>query len=252
MPKTILVADDSVTIRKVVELTFLDTDIRVEAAANGHEALERLEAVRPDAVLADVVMPGPDGYELCRAIKASNRPVPVLLLSGTFEAFDEDRARDLGADGHVRKPFESRALLARIREILDLPAPAPTQPPVAGEPEPPAVGVADFLDGFTGPPVASGPALAPDRGALDILLGDAVEPVEGDAAPVAASPTAASPGEALPLSPAQMEILVRAVVERLSDRVVREIAWDVVPDLAEAIVRERVRQLEREDADATS
>ena len=118
MRKTILLADDSITIRKVVELTFADTDIHVEAVGTGREALERLDLLRPDLVLADVVMPEPTGYEVCRAVKGSGRPVPVLLLAGTFEPFDLERARDAGADGHLTKPFESRTLVDCVVSLL--------------------------------------------------------------------------------------------------------------------------------------
>ena len=111
MPRTILLADDSLTIRKVVELTFGDTDIRVETVGSGREAIERLDVLRPDLVLADVVMPGPSGYDVCRAVKSSGRPVPVLLLAGTFEAFDPEEARACGADGHMTKPFDSKTLV---------------------------------------------------------------------------------------------------------------------------------------------
>ena len=121
MRRTILLADDSVTIRKIVELTFSDTDIRVCSFASGQEALDRLSDVRPDLVLADVVMPGLSGYDLCRVIKTSDRPVPVLLLAGTFEPFDAGQARECGSDGHVTKPFDSRLLVARVEELLARP-----------------------------------------------------------------------------------------------------------------------------------
>ena len=104
MPHTILLADDSVTIRRVVELAFQDTDIHVDAVGSGSEAMDRLAASAPDLVLADVVLPSPSGYDLCRAIKRSERPVPVLLLRGAFEPFDERRASVCGADGSVIKP----------------------------------------------------------------------------------------------------------------------------------------------------
>lgn len=157
MAFTILLADDSVTIRRVVELTFHDTEIRVETAATGREALELLDATRPDLVLADVLMPPPTGYELCRSIKNSDRPVPVLLLTGAFEPFDEERARSCGADGHITKPFESGHLRARVEALLrpdddageDPPVPArPAEPPVseavAEEAEPaPATALSD-------------------------------------------------------------------------------------------------------------
>ena len=128
MRRTILLADDSVTIRKIVELTFGGTDIRVESVGSGREALERLPDLRPDLALLDVVMPGPSGYEVCRAIKASPRPVPVLLLAGTFEPFDAALARDCGSDGHVTKPFDARQLVERVERLLaagSAPKPAP-------------------------------------------------------------------------------------------------------------------------------
>ena len=73
MGKSILVADDSITIRKVVELTFAESGIRVESVGSGKEALERFPLLRPDLVLADVVMPEPSGYDVCHAVKTSER-----------------------------------------------------------------------------------------------------------------------------------------------------------------------------------
>ncbi len=134
MRRTILLADDSVTIRKIVELTFSDTDIRVCSVASGQEALDRLSELRPDLVLADVVMPGPSGYELCRAIKTSDRPVPVLLLAGTFEPFDAGQARECGSDGHVTKPFDSRQLVFRVEQLLAHPEPTASRSEIAAQP----------------------------------------------------------------------------------------------------------------------
>jgi DNA-binding response OmpR family regulator len=141
--KRILLADDSVTIRKVVELTFHDTGLRVDAAASGEEALRLLREAPPDLVLADAVMPAPTGYEICRFVKASARPVPVLLLAGAFEPFDETRAREVRADGWIRKPFESRALVEKVRELLSRPATAaPAAPPAEVADLPPGGGPA--------------------------------------------------------------------------------------------------------------
>lgn len=119
MPKTILLADDSSTIRKIVELTFSGTDIRVEAFGSGAAALENLERVNPDLILADVVMPGPTGYELCRQVKALDNAIPVVLLSSAFEPYDSDLAAECGADRHLIKPFESGTLAETVRELLD-------------------------------------------------------------------------------------------------------------------------------------
>ena len=94
MPKTLLLADDSVTIQKVVGITFASEDIELVTVDNGDAALERAREIKPDLVLADVSMPGLDGYELCAALKADPElsHIPVLLLTGTFERFDKERA----------------------------------------------------------------------------------------------------------------------------------------------------------------
>lgn len=122
-PRTILVADDSATIRRIVKVALGETAIRVDAVASGSEALRRLDAGVHDLVLADVAMPEPSGYELCRRIKTSARPVPVVLLTGAFDELDEDRALACGADGHLDKPFESETLVERVRHLLDAPEP---------------------------------------------------------------------------------------------------------------------------------
>jgi CheY-like chemotaxis protein len=227
MSKSILLADDSATIRKVVELTFGDTDFHVEAVSNGVDALDRLEALRPDIVLADVVMPEPAGYEICRRIKASRRPVPVLLLAGTFESFDHEQARACGADGCLLKPFDSRTLRNRVASLLtdrDAVATAAIEPvavePVATEPPPPA------------------PAAGPP-------------PVPQDAAPPAAADAIADGADEellADLDPATLDAIVRSVVRRMSEDVVREVAREVVPRVAETVVRQRIRELESEDS----
>ncbi|HKE11312.1 MAG TPA: response regulator, partial [Myxococcota bacterium] len=144
MPKTLLLADDSVTIQKVVGLSFANEDVSLLTVDNGDDAIAQVRSARPDIVLADVVMPGKNGYEVCEAIKSDPafRHIPVLLLTGTFEAFDEERARRVGADGHITKPFEAQALVETVNGLLaksakpaaapaPAPAPAPASPPRA-------------------------------------------------------------------------------------------------------------------------
>ena len=120
MPKALLLADDSVTIQKVVGISFASEDVTLTTVDNGDDAISRTREQRPDLVLADVVMPGKSGYEVCEAIKADPelRHIPVLLLTGTFEAFDEERARQVGAAGHVAKPFEAQTLVDKVNELL--------------------------------------------------------------------------------------------------------------------------------------
>jgi CheY-like chemotaxis protein len=121
MGKKILLADDSLTIQKVVELTFSDSDYDLTCVSNGQKALERLAQERPDLILADVVMPEKNGYEVCEAIKGNSATarIPVVLLSGTFEPFDRERAERIGADAIVSKPFDSQQLLAQVEALLD-------------------------------------------------------------------------------------------------------------------------------------
>jgi CheY-like chemotaxis protein len=127
MTKTILVADDSKTIQHVVNLTFQTTNFRVVPALSVDEAMKALQQERPDVVLADVTMPGTDGYALCDALKRNSETsgIPVLLLAGAFEPFDERRAVAARADGHLRKPFDSQALIDRVKTLTGMPTEAP-------------------------------------------------------------------------------------------------------------------------------
>jgi CheY-like chemotaxis protein len=120
MNKKILLADDSITIQKVIELTFSDEDYDVITVGNGRLALEKLPEVRPDIVLCDIIMPEKDGYEVCEQIKGNpaTAHVPVLLLTGAFEPFDQERAARAGFDGSLAKPFEPETLIAKVKDLL--------------------------------------------------------------------------------------------------------------------------------------
>jgi CheY-like chemotaxis protein len=120
MPKNLLIADDSLTIRKVIGMIFATEDFQVTAVDNGLDAISRTRELRPDVVLADVMMPGKSGYEVCEALKSdpSTQGIPVLLLAGTFEAFDENRAKAARADDHITKPFESQILLDKVKALV--------------------------------------------------------------------------------------------------------------------------------------
>ena len=116
-----LLADDSAAVQKVIELTFADEGMQVVSVGDGRSALEKLEHVRPDVVLADAFMPVLDGYELCRSIKDDQRfsQIPVMLLVSSFAPFDEAEARRAGADDIMTKPFQSiRQLVSRVGALL--------------------------------------------------------------------------------------------------------------------------------------
>ena len=164
MRRRILLADDSVTIQKVIELTFMDEDYDVKAVSNGDEALAALPDLKPDVVIADVHMPGANGYEVCRRSKEVRPEVPVLLLVGTFEPFDEAQSRAVGADSFLKKPFDSQELLQRVEELLAAkaaPAAGP-EPSAAAAPEPPPLPqTADWGSSFQLEPSPAPPAAEP-------------------------------------------------------------------------------------------
>ncbi|HEV2905181.1 MAG TPA: response regulator [Pyrinomonadaceae bacterium] len=119
--RKLLLADDSIAIQKVIDLTFTDEGMEVTTVGDGRDALEKLNQFTPDVVLADIYMPGVDGYELCKFIKEDERfrGVPVMLLVGSFEPFDEAEAKRAGADDVVTKPFQSiRDLVSRVGSLV--------------------------------------------------------------------------------------------------------------------------------------
>ena len=287
MTRTILLADDSVTIQKVVELTFMDEDFRVVSVGNGEDAVDRLAELRPDFVIADVHMPGADGYEVCQRTREALPATPVLLLVGTFESFDAERAARAGASGHLKKPFDSQELLRRVRDLLAGPMPALPRPEAHAAPLPAPMTMAEEEPlipieepSWTPEPVEPAPAAdlwqpaapatsAPSDWSLESSSLGADWQIEAEPEPAAAAepepeqriaesafaqpaprpePVAAAPAVAAVgdggLSEADVDRIARRVIELLGDKVVRDVAWEVVPDLAEVILKARIRELE--------
>ena len=120
MPQTLLLADDSATIQRVIELTFADEDIQVVSVSDGDQAIARLESSPPDIVPADVGMPGKNGYEVAEYVKQTPKlaHIPVVLLTGAFEPVDQEKATAIGCDGVLAKPFEPQIVIGRVRELL--------------------------------------------------------------------------------------------------------------------------------------
>ena len=280
MSKTILLADDSVTIQKVVELTFMEQDVQVVAVSDGAQAIAKLVEAAPDLVIADVHMPEKNGYEVCRYTKQNHPGIPVLLLVGTFEPFDEQEAIACGADGHLKKPFDSQDLLRRVDELLKSAAPqsapavpetapsfeaassfetapvdamadAPTMatPPMFTPPAPSVEHPASFAPPPPEPVATPEPPPAPEP-----FAPPAPEPVLATPEPAAPEPPPAPPEPAVPvaeapssngaLSDADVERIARKVLELSGAGMLREIAWEVIPDLAEVVIKERIQELE--------
>jgi DNA-binding response OmpR family regulator len=363
MKRRILLADDSVTIQKVIELTFMDEDYDVRAVSNGDDAIKAMSEMEPNFVIADVHMPGANGYEVCRRSKERRPDVPVLLLVGTFEPFDEAQSRAVGADSFLKKPFDSQELLHRVGQLLAQGAAPAAMPDMAALPElSPFDEPSPFAEpGYAAPPPdpvqewggfeveaeaepeaepfragsefsleepstdiwrAGGGYIAPEPESDQLfeleeepigptprfdtptppedVFGFEPQPIVSEArsagfelplseterlgvpeaaaplldsleeterrieapAPLSldeshepqadarmAVPPAVTAGAAVvagngDLSEADVDRIARRVIELLGDKAVRDVAWEVIPDLAEVVIKDRLRELE--------
>ena len=191
MGHKILLADDSITIQKVIELTFTDEDFELHTVGNGQKAIEEIRTVKPDIVLCDIIMPEKSGYEVCEHIKTSDdlKHIPVLLLTGAFEPFDQERAKQAGCDGFLAKPFEPQTLISKVKELLTAPAQAPSPGMPASEPAPQET--ATVTPGTPAPPAAvpSAPSANEPEDATVMMS----SPDMGGGSPPAATPAPEAP-----------------------------------------------------------
>lgn len=282
MPHRLLLADDSVTIQRVIELTFADQGVDVVSVGDGLQAIERLGAERFDIVLADVGMPGKDGFEVAAFVRS--RPdlagVPVVLLTGAFDTLDEARVAEVGAAAVLVKPFEPQMVIARVRELLSgRPAVGATAPADALLAAPPAEATSarsadDYFDRLDKAFATLNTSLEPRDPARDTVSHtapagprepeaprepDALEAPRTSSAPGLADTFATllaveqgelPPSALLPSPRAGDDELVdriaRRVVEQLGDRAVRDLAADIVSRTAERLVREEIERIKTE------
>jgi len=274
---TLLAVDDSKTMRKVLEITFAGEDFRTVLCESADEALGKL-GENPQVALVDAGLDNAGGYELCQKIKAASPNVAVVMLSSKQQPYDRARGSAVGADDFVDKPFDTQQLLEKITTIarraasspiMTAAAPAPVVMPSAstkladvgvGRPR-----VQTLAYGSTPSPIipaSPAPAqVAPVQPVANlrptITSAPAIElapsPVAAATPPVAAAPSAAKSGPnapaALPadfagklgglgLSNAQVEAVLS-----LSREVVEQVVWEVVPTLAETIIKEELKRL---------
>jgi len=113
----ILIVDDDPALTEAVSWYLEAEGLRATRVANGAEALDRFRSERPDAVVVDIMMPGMNGFDLCRAIRAISQ-VPIMMLSAREGEADKVRALNIGADDYVTKPFGAMELVARVKALL--------------------------------------------------------------------------------------------------------------------------------------
>jgi DNA-binding response OmpR family regulator len=240
MTRTVLVADDSISIHDSVQEALAEFDVALEVVYDGEEAASFIEAEPLDLVIADVHMPGKDGYEVATLAKETRSDLPVILLCGTFESFDSGAFESSRADACLKKPFVAADLIEQVTEIL---GPLAATAVVAED------GVGADVEAVAAEPkveVEQEPETATEEEAADEETPAenadlAVELVDGVGSAIEAPAAVVDR-----LSDEDIDRVARRVVELAGDGVLREIAWEVVPDLAEVIVRERLDKLESE------
>lgn len=283
MPKSVFVIDDSATMRKVFEMTFAGEDIAVVTHDSADGAVSRARELRPNAIIVDVNLPGTSSYDLVKSLRGEPNlsSVPVYLLYSDHSPLDEAAARAAGAQGAVLKPFDSQAMIDRVRQSISgaaaaAPAPAaarPGAPPLPpGAPRlPTAAPAAAVAPAAVARPVAA-PApsirpatppatpVRPARVTPDDLLPELNEAPRVSARPAPLAEPVAAP---TPVIPVQASDLAKSVADQIAAKtaslgltpqqveaitaltrdVVERVVWEVVPTLAETMIREELKRL---------
>ena len=302
MPKTLLAVDDSVTMRKALEITFSADDFRVVTAEGSQAAAAK--ASDADAIVIDTVLGAEDGYALAKQLRAQRPGAAIILLASRYAPYDAARGKDCGADDFADKPFDTQALIDKVKKALEArasgvgaappaaaaaapyraPAPPVASPaaspqPAAAMPKPTQQSLGEARAAALSPQAPARPQAPPATGsAPNVSRGPAPQPQASAAprppapapaapAPVHAAPVHAAPAHApapaggghggaaiaaangqlagklsgLGLSQAQVEGVLA-----LSRELVEQVVWEVVPTLAETLIKEEIARLTRE------
>jgi CheY-like chemotaxis protein len=302
--KTLLAVDDSVTMRKVLEITFSGEDFRVITAENAQSALGKL-GENPGVFVIDTVLGGDDGYALAKEVRKRSPGAPIIMLASRYAPYDQARGRDSGADDWADKPFDTQQLIDKIRKVIlakeaggpqpaaaapapmggvggapaaagaPYRAPAPpqapppmahaappapqapsgnvggsggigrgTQPSLAGAAQGVRTGTLVFGESPSAPAVSPGPMPPRHAPAPQATAHASAPPVPGPSPMAAHGIGAAVNGQLagklgeLGLSPAQADAVLA-----LSRDVVERVVWEVVPQLAETMIKEEIQRL---------
>ena len=125
--QTIMIVDDDRNIAQLIRLLLEKEGYAVTVQENGDDALKAFSRKRPDLLLLDIMLPGMDGWQVCRAVRAQSA-VPIIMLSAKDETFDKVLGLELGADDYITKPFDNKELVARVKAVLRRSAPAEAAP----------------------------------------------------------------------------------------------------------------------------
>lgn len=113
----ILIVDDDINICELLRLYLEKDGFQTEIVTDGIKAIEAFNSVNPDLVLLDIMLPGLDGWQICREIRKTSQ-TPIIMLTAKGETFDKVLGLELGADDYITKPFETKEVIARIKAVL--------------------------------------------------------------------------------------------------------------------------------------
>jgi DNA-binding response OmpR family regulator len=251
LTKTLLAVEDSKTMRKVLGITFESDEFEAVLAESPQQAMSQLEQLRPDMVLLDVTLGEVSGYDLCRQVKSRAPGTPVMILSSRQQPYDPVRGAEVQADDFIDKPFDTQQMRDKVKKLclqngakvvatkagaMSTAAPArpaiPRTPPPAMPPPPnrsaaPAARAATHGHAVpvAGPAAAAAPAAAQAVGSAVAANGAALR----------------ARLENLDLTPEQTQAILA-----LSREVIERVVWEIVPVLAETLIKEEIQRLTRE------
>jgi len=261
---TLLAIDDSKTMRKVLEITFAGENYRTVLSDSASDGLAKLRSEHPAIVLLDAILGDSNGYEICQRIKAEAPNVGVIILSSKQHPYDRTKGSTVGADDFIDKPFDTQALIDKVGALVQrlgdnaarpaapvvepvaappvaAPAPLPARPAVAPAPVAPVQRPHTTMSFASAAPTTSAKAPAPPA--------RAAEPVAAPGGSAAAQAVSAKVGASNLESKLSGLGLTRdqvAGVLAISKDVVEQVVWEVVPVLAEALIREEIQRLTAE------
>ena len=117
LKQKILIVDDDVNIAELISLYLTKECFDTKIVHDGEAAIQEFNSYQPNLILLDLMLPGIDGYEVCREIRKTSK-IPIIMLSAKGEVFDKVLGLELGADDYIIKPFDSKELVARVRAVL--------------------------------------------------------------------------------------------------------------------------------------
>jgi CheY-like chemotaxis protein len=243
----ILVADDSVTMRRIMELTFAGEDSSVTTVDSGDLAIAKAGELLPDVVFADVSM-ATDGYKVASAIKSTPglERTAVIVLASQKNPYDEAKGKAAGVDDHVVKPFDTQHVIDKLKRVMAQPRAAAPRPVAAAPAPSPQIAAAagraarSGTMAFERSPVAQAqPAPAP----VAAVQARAPAPRPASVAIPVAAATASGGDLANKLDGLGLNADQIQSVLSLSREIIERVVWEVVPDLAETLIKEEIRRL---------